>query len=51
MEGRKVLDGCIPCQLFKVTPDKTDTATNHPYSEKERFELWQCEVDGQEGGN
>jgi len=46
MEGRKVLDGCIPCQLFKATPDKTDTATIHPYGEKGPFELWQIDFVG-----
>ena len=35
MEGRKVLDRCIPCQLFKATSDETDTAMIHPYSEKD----------------
>jgi len=40
MEGRKVLDRCIPCQLFKATLGKTDTAMIHPYSEKGPFELW-----------
>ena len=45
-EGRKVLDGCIPCQLFKTTPDKTDTATIHPYGEKGPFELWQIDFVG-----
>ena len=46
MEGRKVLDGCIPCQLFKATPDKTDTATIHPYGKKGPFELWQIDFVG-----
>ncbi|HTS08815.1 MAG TPA: reverse transcriptase domain-containing protein [Candidatus Eisenbacteria bacterium] len=45
-EGRKVLDGCIPCQLFKATPDKTNTATIHPYGEKGPFELWQIDFVG-----
>jgi len=45
-EGRKVLDRCIRCQLFKVTPDKTNTAMIHPYGEKEPFELWQIDFVG-----
>ena len=46
MEGRKVLDRCIPCQLFKATSDETDTAMIHPYSEKGPFELWQIDFVG-----
>ena len=42
-EGRKVLDECVPCQLFVSIPDTSETATIHPYSVKAPFEF--CEVD------
>jgi len=45
-EGRKVLDGCIPCQLFKATPDKSNTVTIHLYGEKGPFEFWQIDFVG-----
>src|SRR5205814_6162461 len=38
-EGGKVLDACIPCQLYKNTPDVTTTAKIHPYGGKKAFEL------------
>ena len=38
-EGEKVLDSCIPCQLYKRVPDTTTTATVHPYGVKKAFEL------------
>ena len=46
-EGRKALDGCIPCQLFKAaTPNKANTATIYPYGKKGPFELWQIDFVG-----
>ena len=46
-EGRKVQDGCIPCQLFKAaTPNKANTAMIYPYGEKGPFELWQIDFVG-----
>ena len=46
-EGGKVLDSCIPCQLYKRVPDTTTTATIHPYGVKKAFELWEIDFVGQ----
>ena len=45
-KGWKVLDGCIPCQLFKSVPDAASTATLHPYGIKEAFVLWEIDFFG-----
>ena len=45
-EGGKVLDSCIPCQLYKNAPDLTITATIHPYGAKKAFELWEIDFVG-----
>jgi hypothetical protein len=45
-EGGKVLDSCIPCQLYKRVPDATTTATIHPYGVKKAFELWEIDFVG-----
>ena len=39
-EGRKVLEGCVPCQLFKQVPDPASTATIHPFEAKDPFQMW-----------
>ena len=45
-EGKKVLDSCIPCQLYKNAPNTTNTATIHPYGTKNPFELWEIDFVG-----
>jgi len=45
-EGRTVLDACVPCQLFKHTPDATETATIHPYPTVDPFEFWEIDFVG-----
>ena len=45
-EGRKVLDSCIPCQLYQRVPDPTATTTIHPYGTKNAFELWEIDFVG-----
>jgi len=43
-EGRKVLNSCIPCQLYeRVLPP---TAPIHPYGAKKAFELWEIDFVG-----
>jgi len=43
-EGSKVLDSCIPCQLYEriVAP----TVPIHPYGVKNPFELWEIDFVG-----
>ena len=54
-EGRKVLDSCIPCQLYKRVRDPTATSIIHPYGTKNAFELWEIDFVGSllktNGGN
>ena len=45
-EGKKVLDACIPCQLFKRDPAALDTATVHPLGIQNAFSLWQIDFVG-----
>lgn len=46
-EGSKVLDLCIPCQLYvRDVPDATPTATIHSYGIKKPFELWEIDFVG-----
>ena len=45
-EGEKVLDSCVPCQLYKRPVKTTDNATIHPYGVKNRFELWEIDFVG-----
>lgn len=40
-EGEKVLDSCVPCQLYKNVPDPI--APIHPYGTKKPFELWEID--------
>jgi len=44
-EGEKVLDSCIPCQLYQHAPDAT-TATIYLYGVKKAFELWELDFVG-----
>ena len=43
-EGEKVLDACIPCQLYKNVPEQV--APIHPYGTKKAFELWEIDFVG-----
>ena len=43
-EGSKVLDSCIPCQLYERV--LTPTAPIHPYGVKNAFELWEIDFVG-----
>ena len=43
-EGSKVLDSCIPCQLYRRV--KIETAPVHPYGVKKAFELWEIDFVG-----
>jgi transposase InsO family protein len=45
-EGKKVLDGCIPCQLFMTVPNYEPTAAIHPYESKDPFQYWQIDFVG-----
>ena len=45
-EGEKVLDSCIPCQLYKRPPKVTDNATIYPYGVKGAFQLWEIDFVG-----
>src|SRR5438552_18265198 len=45
-DGGKVLDSCIPCQLYKNVRDPTTTATIHPYGLKKAFEVWEIDFVG-----
>ena len=36
----------MPCQLFKHTPDATETATIHPYPTVDPFEFWEIDFVG-----
>jgi len=45
-EGKKVLDGCIPCQLFMTVPNYEPTAAIHPYESKGPFQYWQIDFVG-----
>ena len=43
-EGEKVLDACVPCQLYKNVPEQV--APIHPYGTKKAFELWEIDFVG-----
>jgi len=43
-EAAKILDACIPCQLYKPAPART--ATLHPYDIKKPFEYWAIDYVG-----
>jgi hypothetical protein len=43
-EAEKVLDACIPCQLYKKVPEPA--APIHPYGTKNTFELWEIDFVG-----
>jgi transposase InsO family protein len=45
-EGGKVLDSCIPCQLYKRPAKTADNATIHPYGAKDPFQLWEIDFVG-----
>jgi len=45
-EGKKILDSCIPCQLYRPVPNTAATATIHPYGVKKTFELWEIDFVG-----
>ena len=45
-EGKRILDSCVPCQLYQPVPDTTTTATIHPYGVKKAFELWEIDFVG-----
>jgi hypothetical protein len=48
-EGEKVLDSCVPCQLYK--PSQKDpsmaTAAIHPYPAKQPFKFWEIDFVGE----
>ena len=45
-EGGKVLNSCIPCQLYKRPAKTADNATIHPYGAKDPFQLWEIDFVG-----
>jgi hypothetical protein len=45
-KGERILDACIPCQLYKRPQKTTETATIHPYGIKEPFPLWEIDFVG-----
>jgi transposase InsO family protein len=45
-EGGKVLDSCVPCQLYKRPAKVAENATIHPYGVKKAFELWEIDFVG-----
>ena len=45
-EGEKVLDSCIPCQLYKRPVKAESNTTIHPYGVKDAFQLWEIDFVG-----
>src|SRR5579859_4055106 len=45
-EGKKLLDMCKACQLFKLVSSTAETATIHPYGEQGAFDLWEMDFVG-----
>jgi hypothetical protein len=45
-KGERILDACIPCQLYKRLQETTATATIHSYEIKEPFALWELDFVG-----
>jgi len=44
VEGEKVLNSCIPCQLYRPSP--RDYPRIHPYGTKRAFEMWEIDFVG-----
>jgi hypothetical protein len=45
-ERKKVLDACIPCQLFKKALDCKPTVVIYLYKLKELFQCWKIDFIG-----
>src|SRR5579859_3240389 len=45
-EGKKLLDVCKACQLFKPVSSMAETATIHPYGKQATFDLWEMDFIG-----
>ena len=45
-DGKKIIDSCIPCQLFKRDETALNPATLHPFGTYDAFTLWKIDFVG-----